>query len=332
MSAAAIRLYGRRVMLRPLVAVRLAAVDRGAPAQRAVAHAVGAAAARATCSTRPATVTRSCRAATPATASGRWAWPTASGCSSTTTSPARSTSTTSSAARCRAAPSATGSTATRPGNATSPKAWWCVCRFAFEQLHLHRLEICIVPRNSNSRRVMEVLALPRGGRRPALPRDQRHVGGPRALRDHRRGVERAPRRARGRLAVRPRPERRSGCRRRRGGWLGLRLAHACCAASTSFIFQWREPARARRSSSPSRHRGGAPAPRLAGFVHFVGLVSGTHLRRNGLQLAVDAVPFVVGMCSQVHLRWRGHVLAAMALAHWYLRVVRNVRLLSVTAR
>lgn len=33
-----------------------------------------------------------------------------------------------------------------------------VCRFAFEQLRLHRLEICIVPRNRNSRRVMEVLA------------------------------------------------------------------------------------------------------------------------------------------------------------------------------
>jgi ribosomal-protein-alanine N-acetyltransferase len=31
-------------------------------------------------------------------------------------------------------------------------------RFAFEQLRLHRLEVCIVPRNSNSRRVMEKLA------------------------------------------------------------------------------------------------------------------------------------------------------------------------------
>jgi ribosomal-protein-alanine N-acetyltransferase len=34
-----------------------------------------------------------------------------------------------------------------------------VTKFAFEQLRLHRLEICIVPRNSNSRRVMEVLAI-----------------------------------------------------------------------------------------------------------------------------------------------------------------------------
>jgi ribosomal-protein-alanine N-acetyltransferase len=34
-----------------------------------------------------------------------------------------------------------------------------VARFAFEELHLHRLEICIVPRNANSRRVMEKLAV-----------------------------------------------------------------------------------------------------------------------------------------------------------------------------
>ena len=32
-----------------------------------------------------------------------------------------------------------------------------ICKFAFDDLHLHRLEICIVPRNINSRRVMEVL-------------------------------------------------------------------------------------------------------------------------------------------------------------------------------
>ena len=34
-----------------------------------------------------------------------------------------------------------------------------VARFAFEELDLHRLEICIVPRNTNSRRVMEKLAI-----------------------------------------------------------------------------------------------------------------------------------------------------------------------------
>ncbi len=32
-----------------------------------------------------------------------------------------------------------------------------ISRFAFDELHLHRLEICIVPRNTNSRRVMDVL-------------------------------------------------------------------------------------------------------------------------------------------------------------------------------
>ena len=32
-------------------------------------------------------------------------------------------------------------------------------RFAFDELHLHRLEICIVPRNTNSRKVMEVLGI-----------------------------------------------------------------------------------------------------------------------------------------------------------------------------
>ena len=32
-------------------------------------------------------------------------------------------------------------------------------RFAFDELLLHRMEICIVPRNANSRRVMEVLRI-----------------------------------------------------------------------------------------------------------------------------------------------------------------------------
>jgi [ribosomal protein S5]-alanine N-acetyltransferase len=34
-----------------------------------------------------------------------------------------------------------------------------VLRFAFEELRLHRVEICIVPRNANSRRVVEKLGL-----------------------------------------------------------------------------------------------------------------------------------------------------------------------------
>ena len=76
-----------------------------------------------------------------------------------------------------------------------------LAEFAFTQLDLHRLEICIVPRNSNSRRVMEKLELPGGGRRRALPRDQRRLGGPRPLRVHRRGVDRARGRAARALAL-----------------------------------------------------------------------------------------------------------------------------------
>jgi ribosomal-protein-alanine N-acetyltransferase len=45
----------------------------------------------------------------------------------------------------------------RAGNRYVAEAVVVLERFAFEQLHLHRVEICIVPRNSNSRRVMEVL-------------------------------------------------------------------------------------------------------------------------------------------------------------------------------
>jgi len=47
----------------------------------------------------------------------------------------------------------------RAGNRYVAEAVVVVTRFSFEQLHLHRLEVCIVPRNRNSRRVMEVLAL-----------------------------------------------------------------------------------------------------------------------------------------------------------------------------
>lgn len=45
------------------------------------------------------------------------------------------------------------------GNAYMSEAVVVLVRFAFEQLQLHRLEICIVPRNHNSRRVMEKLDL-----------------------------------------------------------------------------------------------------------------------------------------------------------------------------
>lgn len=45
------------------------------------------------------------------------------------------------------------------GNAYVAEAVVVVMQFAFEQLMLHRLEICIVPRNQRSRRIMEKLAI-----------------------------------------------------------------------------------------------------------------------------------------------------------------------------
>lgn len=45
------------------------------------------------------------------------------------------------------------------GNAFVAEAVAVVMQFAFEQLMLHRLEICIVPRNDRSRRIMEKLAI-----------------------------------------------------------------------------------------------------------------------------------------------------------------------------
>jgi ribosomal-protein-alanine N-acetyltransferase len=45
----------------------------------------------------------------------------------------------------------------RAGQAYIAEAVVVLMRFAYEQLQLHRLEICIVPRNTNSRRVVEKL-------------------------------------------------------------------------------------------------------------------------------------------------------------------------------
>lgn len=47
----------------------------------------------------------------------------------------------------------------RAGHGYIAEAVVLVMQFAFEQLQLHRLEICIVPRNTNSRRVVEKLEL-----------------------------------------------------------------------------------------------------------------------------------------------------------------------------
>lgn len=45
----------------------------------------------------------------------------------------------------------------RAGNGYIAEAVVLLSRFAFEELRLHRVEVCIIPRNSNSRRVMEKL-------------------------------------------------------------------------------------------------------------------------------------------------------------------------------
>ncbi len=47
----------------------------------------------------------------------------------------------------------------RAGHGYIAEALVVVAKFGFEQLQLHRLEICIVPRNTNSRRVVEKLAI-----------------------------------------------------------------------------------------------------------------------------------------------------------------------------
>jgi ribosomal-protein-alanine N-acetyltransferase len=47
----------------------------------------------------------------------------------------------------------------RAGHGYTPEGVVAVLRFAFEDLGLHRIEVCIVPRNLNSRRVMEKLRI-----------------------------------------------------------------------------------------------------------------------------------------------------------------------------
>jgi ribosomal-protein-alanine N-acetyltransferase len=45
------------------------------------------------------------------------------------------------------------------GKGLVPEAVVVVLQYAFESLHLHRIEVAIIPRNASSRRVMEKLAL-----------------------------------------------------------------------------------------------------------------------------------------------------------------------------
>jgi len=47
----------------------------------------------------------------------------------------------------------------RAGRSFMSEAVIVLSQFAFEELGLHRIEVCIIPRNSNSRRVMEKLHL-----------------------------------------------------------------------------------------------------------------------------------------------------------------------------
>lgn len=47
----------------------------------------------------------------------------------------------------------------RAGHAYVPEGVVVAFRFAFEELLLHRVEVCIIPRNARSRRVMEKLAI-----------------------------------------------------------------------------------------------------------------------------------------------------------------------------
>ena len=77
------------------------------------------------------------------------------------------------------------------GNGYVPEALVVLARFAFEELRLHRMQIAIIPRNKAEPPGRREARPPRGGRGRALPRDQRRVGGPRPLRDDRRGVGRA---------------------------------------------------------------------------------------------------------------------------------------------
>ncbi|MBK9180570.1 MAG: GNAT family N-acetyltransferase [Acidimicrobiales bacterium] len=47
----------------------------------------------------------------------------------------------------------------RAGHGYVPEALVLLCKHAFEELHLHRLQVAIIPRNRSSRRVVEKLAI-----------------------------------------------------------------------------------------------------------------------------------------------------------------------------
>ena len=82
------------------------------------------------------------------------------------------------------------------GHGYIPEGVVLMLRYAFEELRLHRIEAAIVPRNAPSRRVADKLGLRDEGVAASSAADPRRVRGPRPVRDHRRGVGRAPRGAR----------------------------------------------------------------------------------------------------------------------------------------
>ena len=149
--------FGRRVVLRPLDRVGLPGLARGAPAQRGLADQVGAVA-----HPRPARRHRGQgrlrgalqRPSARAPAGHRLRVRRLRG---RPVRPARSTCPRCSAARSRAPTSATGSTRSWPATATRPRPWWCCAATSFDELHLHRVQIAIIPRNTASRRVVEKL-------------------------------------------------------------------------------------------------------------------------------------------------------------------------------
>ena len=76
------------------------------------------------------------------------------------------------------------------GQGLMPEAVVVLLQYAFESLKLHRIEVNIIPRNAAVAPRRREARHPLRGHRRALPRDRRRLGGPRALRHHRRGVGR----------------------------------------------------------------------------------------------------------------------------------------------
>ena len=199
-------LHGPRVDLRPLNGERLGSVARRARPQPRLARAVGAARASRARRIPAPTPTRSRHAAARGSVSGTSTPRTGSGSScARARSSARSASAASSAGRSSRRTSGTGSTSPPPARATCPKRSpsCSASRSMSSACTASRPRSC--PATRASRRVAEKLGLRDEGHVGAVPPDPRRVGGPRALRDHRRGVGDAAARARrcvpGRLNV-----------------------------------------------------------------------------------------------------------------------------------